>query len=176
MNLRRDLMLSACEGLAADLAAGLPPLQAVRNMAAEFVELEPVARAADTGADIPDAFRAVAELPGAGLLRVAASAWSVSHRSGAGLAKTMARAADTARASRATSRLVSTELSAALATARLLALLPLGVLFLGRGMGGDPFTFLLRSFPGQLCLAAGLMLVWSGSVWLERIADQTELS
>lgn len=171
---RGGKVLAACEGLAADLGAGLAPLHALRTMADEWVEMQPIAHAAEIGADVPAAFRSAAELPGAGMLRVAASAWSVSQRSGAGLSTTIALAADTIRAEQATARVVATELSAALATARLLVLLPGGVLLLGRGMGGDPVAFLLGTTAGQICLTAGLALAWSGSVWLERVAEQVD--
>jgi tight adherence protein B len=171
---RREHVLIACEGLAADLVAGLPPVQALRTMSEEWPEVTPVADAAAVGADVPSAFRAVSELPGAGMLRVTAAAWSVAHRSGAGLAESVGFAAETVRAEMATARVVATELAAALATARLLAVLPLGILVLGRGVGGDPLGFLLRTVSGQVCLSAGLALGWIGSVWLERIADQVE--
>jgi tight adherence protein B len=171
---RRDQVLAACEGLSADLASGLAPAQALRAMATEYAELRPVVRAIEIGADVPVALRAAAERPGAGSLRVAAAAWSVSTRSGAGLARMIELAADTMRANRATARVVAAELAAARATARLLTLLPGGVLLLGRGMGGDPLAFLLFTTPGQLCLTVGVGLAWCGRLWLERIADQVD--
>ena len=174
MTRRRDQVLAACEGLAADLAAGLAPHQALLTMADQWPELRPVADAAGLGADVAAAFRAAARLPGADMLRTPAAAWSVAHRSGASLADAVGLAADTVRAERDTARIVSTELAAATATARLLALLPLGVLVLGRGMGGDPFGFLLATTGGQICLASGLALSWAGAIWLERIADSVE--
>jgi len=171
---RRDLVLATCEGLAADLAAGLAPYRALRTAHEGWSEFQPVADAAAIGADVPNAFRAMSELPGAGMLRVAASAWGVAGRSGASLAEAIAFAADAIRAERETARVVAAELAAALATARLLALLPLGILVLGRGMGGDPFGFLIGTTPGQVCLAAGIGIGWIGTVWLERIVDQVE--
>lgn len=169
---RRGQVLTACEGLASDLAAGLPPSRALRAMAENWPELQPVADAADVGADVPTAFRVVAERPGADMLRVTAAAWSLAHRSGAGLAEALSLAAETLRSERATARIVATELASARATARLLALLPVGILVLGRGMGGDPVAFLLFSTTGQVCLTVGLGLAWAGAFWLERIADQ----
>jgi tight adherence protein B len=171
---RRGRVLGACEGLAADLAAGISPHQALRTMAEEWPELRVVADAAALGADVPTAFRTASDLPGAGMLRLAAAAWDVAHRSGAGLADAVGHAADTVRAEQETARVVATELAAATATARLLGFLPLGVLVLGRGMGGDPFGFLIRTAAGHVCLALGLGLSWAGSVWLERIADSVE--
>jgi tight adherence protein B len=81
-------------------------------------------------------------------------------------------AAQRLRDDRATARVVATEMAAAQATARLLAALPLAVLVLGRGLGGDPFGFLLDSAPGLVCLCTGLALEYAGLVWLGRIADR----
>jgi len=171
---RRDRILTACEGLAADLSSGLAPNQALRSMADDWPELQPVADTADIGGDVSTAFRALAAMPGAEMLRVTAAAWSVAERVGAGLADAVALAVDELRAEQATARVVAAELAAALATARLLALLPIGILVLGRGMGGDPFGFLLATTSGQICLAFGLFLAWSGTVWLEHIVEQVE--
>jgi len=58
------------------------------------------------------------------------------------------------------------------ATARLLAVLPLGVLLLGSGLGGDPIGFLLGTTPGLVCLCAGVALEYLGLRWLARIGDR----
>lgn len=173
---RRGQVIAACEGLRGDLAAGSAPVRALGMMAEHCPELRVVADAALVGADVPAAFRSAANLPGAELLRLAAAAWAVAERSGAGLAASVELAVDAAREERRTARVVATELAAALATARLLALLPLGILILGRGMGGSPFTFLLQTSVGQGCLALGLVIEWAGSLWLERIADEAASS
>ncbi len=60
----------------------------------------------------------------------------------------------------------------AYATARLLAVLPFGVLLLGSGIGGDPVGFLAGSTAGLVCLALGIGLSFSGLLWLERIAGR----
>lgn len=169
---RADLVLTLCDGLAADLLAGQPPTMALDAAAEDWSELAPVASAARLGADVPAALRALAERPGAGQLRVVAAAWQVAHRSGAGLARVLELAADNLRADRATARVVATELVAAEATARLLAALPLGVLLLGSGVGGDPVGFLLGTTPGLVCLVVGLGLAQVGMLWLARIGDQ----
>ena len=67
---------------------------------------------------------------------------------------------------------MAAELAAAYATARMLAVLPLGVLLLGSGVGGDPVGFLTGSMPGLVCLAMGLGLSFGGLFWLEGIADR----
>ena len=91
---------------------------------------------------------------------------------GSGLAGAIRQAADAIRADRRTARLVAAELASAHATARMLAVLPLGVLLLGTGIGGDPVGFLTGSTAGLVCLAVGLALSYAGLLWLERIADR----
>ena len=169
---RADRLLAVCEGLASDLRAGQPPVNALVAAADDWPELEPVAAAARLGADVPAALRGLAARPGAAQVRVVAAAWQVAHRSGAGLAAALELAADQLRADRATSRVVATEMAAAQATARLLAVLPLGVLLLGSGLGGDPVGFLLGTTPGLVCLCAGLALEYLGLRWLARIGDR----
>jgi tight adherence protein B len=169
---RADLVLASCEGLASDLRAGQPPLTALAAAADDWPELAPAAAAARLGADVPAALRALAARPGAAQLRVVAAAWQVAHRSGAGLAGALSMAADHLRDDRATARVVATEMAAAQATARLLAVLPIAVLLLGNGLGGDPVGFLLGTPPGLVCLCVGLALEYAGLCWLARIADQ----
>ncbi|MGN6252377.1 MAG: type II secretion system F family protein [Marmoricola sp.] len=168
---RAGCILAACDGMAADLAAGQPPRAALRRAAQEWPELTPVAVAADLDADVPAALRRLATLPGAGQLRTVAASWQVAHRSGAGLAATLARVAAVLREEQRTGRLVATELAAARATARMMAALPVLVLLLGAGIGGDPVGFLTGTPFGLGCLAAGLALTHLGLAWLERVAD-----
>jgi tight adherence protein B len=165
-------VLAMCEGLASDLRAGQPPVTALVAAGGEWPELAPVAAAAELGADVPAALRELGALPGAGQLRIVAASWQVAHRSGAGLAGALTIAAERLRDDRATARVVATEMAAALATARLLALLPVGVLVLGNGLGGDPFGFLLGTPAGLVCLCVGLLLEYAGLSWLAHIADQ----
>ena len=169
---RAEQVLAACEGLASELAAGQPPVSALVAAVDDWPELAGVAAAAELGADVPVALRALSARPGAAQARVVAAAWQVAHRTGAGLASTLRTAADQLRVERATARVVATELAAAQATARLLAVLPLGVLLLGGGLGGDPLGFLLRTTPGLVCLALGLALEHVGLLWLARIGDR----
>jgi tight adherence protein B len=169
---RAEQVLAMCDGLASDLRAGQPPVTALAAAADDWPELTPVAAAAGFGADVPAALRQLGTSPGAGQLRVVAAAWQVAHRSGAGLAGALTMAAQRLRDDRATARVLATEMAAAQATARLLAVLPLAVLVLGSGLGGDPFGFLLDSPAGLVCLCTGLLLEYAGLVWLARIADQ----
>ncbi len=168
---RSEAVLAMCESVSADLHAGRPPIAALTAAADEWSELRGVADAARLGADVPAALRSLSERPGAEQLVLVAAAWVVAHRSGAGLAAAVDLAARAIREDRAAARVVSTELASAHATARLLAVLPVGVLLIGRGSGGDPFGFLLSTTPGLFCLAMGLGLAWAGLFWMQRIAD-----
>ena len=169
--LRSERVLAACEAMASDLAAGQPPLLSLERAAADWEELAPVATAGRLGADVAAALRDVARRPGARQLRTLAATWQVAHETGSGLAGAIGRAAQAIRDERRTARLVAGELAAARATARMLAVLPLGVLALGAGIGGDPVGFLTGTTPGLVCLTLGLGLSWCGLLWLERIAD-----
>lgn len=169
---RADSVLGACDGLAADLLAGEPPQRALDRAAAEWPELASVAGAARLGSDVPAAFRALARQPGAGELAVVAAAWQVAERSGAGLADPIARASRAIREHRSTRRLLSSELAAAHATARLMTVLPFVMLLFTRGIGGDPVHFLTASPLGLACLGGGLALSFLGLLWLDRVARQ----
>lgn len=164
-------VLQACEGLAADLTAGLEPGAALSRTARDWSFLDPVVAAHALGSSVPEAFRSVAATPGAADLRVVAAAWDVGRESGPGLATGISQVSRSLRADRATARVVAAELASARATARLLALLPVAVLLLGSGSGGNPWHFLLQTPPGWICLAAGLALAVAGLVWLEVLAQ-----
>lgn len=167
----RDLVLAACEGMAADLAAGQTAPAALARAATEWPPLAAAARAADLGGDVGAALRRIATQPGAEAVRVVAAAWQVSQRSGAGLAAALSQCVLTMRERRRTSRLVATELASATATARLMAVLPIGVLLMGSGVGGDPVGWLLQTPVGLGCLATGATLALLGLAWLQRISD-----
>jgi tight adherence protein B len=166
-----DQVLAVCDAMSSDLSAGQPPLLSLRRAAEEWPAFAPVAAAGEMGADVPTALRELSERSGAGQLRTLAATWQVAHDTGSGLAGAIAQAGEAIRSDRRTARLVGSELAAAHATARMLAVLPLGVLLLGTGLGGDPVGFLTGTTAGLVCLALGLGLSLAGLLWLERIAD-----
>jgi tight adherence protein B len=166
----RGRVLECCELLASELVSGQPPESALRAAAEEWTDLVAVAQTASYGGDVPAALRRASSVPGAADLRLVAAAWHVSHRTGLGLADALSRVAASLRDARATERLVTGELASARATARLVAALPVVGLVIGMGSGGDPLGFLLTTFPGVVCLAAGVGLVLAGLTWIERIA------
>ena len=167
-----ERVLAVCDAMASDLAAGQPPLLSLRRAAEEWPDFAPVAVAGQMGADVPSQLRELAHRPGARQLRTLAATWQVAHDTGAGLAAAIGQAAEVIRDDRRTTRLVASELAAAHATARMLAVLPVGVLLLGAGVGGDPLGFLTGSMPGLGCLGLGLGLSFVGMLWLDRIADR----
>lgn len=167
---RREEVRSWCEQLAGDLAAGRPPVLALDDAAREWPLIAPVARAAAVGADVPNAWRAVALTAGAERLGVVAAAWQVAGHSGAGLASTLDDLARSLRADDATRRLVEGELASARATGRLVAALAPLALLLGQGLGGDPWGLLLTTPLGLGCLGIGGGLLLLGLGWIERLA------
>ena len=167
---RADSVVEACEALAGELRAGQPPMGALRHSVEVCPLLEPVAAVGELGGDVPGALRRMARQPGAGGLADVAAAWQVSHGAGGTMAVALGRVAEAARARRPTQRLIASELASAQATARMVAALPVGVLLIGSGLGGNPWQFLVATPLGLGCLALGLLLAYLGLAWIERIA------
>lgn len=166
-------VLEVCDLLAADLGAGRPPEAALSEAAERWPPLARVVDASLLGADVPEAMRRIAaERRGAADLRWVAGAWQVSQHSGHGLATALERTARGLRSRRRTRRLVDSELASARSTARLVALLPLAVLLMGSGAGSDPWSFLLGTPVGWVCVVLGVGLNGAGLWWIERLADR----
>ena len=165
-----DRVLETCELLAVEVSAGQPPDHALARAATAWPLLAPAAEAATLGGDLPRTWRELAQRPGAAELRLVGAAWEVAHRSGSGLAEALDRVSASVRADRATRRVVESELASARATARLVAALPVVVLLLGAGADTSPWSFLLTTPIGWVCLTGGLALGLTGLWWIERIA------
>ncbi|MBC3842947.1 type II secretion protein F [Streptacidiphilus sp. 4-A2] len=128
------------------------------------------------GGSVPQAFRTIAESPGAEGAAGIAACWQVASSSGAGLAAGLDRVAEGLRAEGALRETVRAELAGARSTAALLAALPLFGLLLGAGLGADPLRVLLHTSVGLVCLALGALLECAGIVWTGRIARSAELA
>jgi len=163
-------VVEVCDLLAAELAAGRPPGAALDEAASAWSGLRPVADACGLGGDVPAALRLAAATPGADGLRLLAGAWSVSQRTGSGLATSARRVADACRRDQGMRHAVAGELSSARATSRLVAGLPVLALLMGTGSGADPWTFLLGTPYGLACLAGGLAIGFVGLWWIEMLA------
>jgi tight adherence protein B len=189
---RRTAVVALCAALAGELRTGATPHQAVEMAAGEFA-VPVAAPAADPratgepvldctvllaavryGGGVPEAFRALAALPGAEGAAGIAACWQVASSSGAGLAEGLDRVAEGLRAERALRDNVRAELAGPRSTAGLLALLPVFGLLLGAALGADPLRMLLHTPSGLLCLVLGAALEWAGMAWTARIARGAE--
>lgn len=157
--------------LAAELRGGADPRSALAAAAADLPLLRVVATAARLPAgDVARALDEVAARAGGQAAAGLAVAWRVAERTGCGLADPVARLHGALRAEEAVRREVAAQLAGPLATARLLAGLPVLGVLLGTGLGADPLGFLLGSPVGRTCLVAGAALSGLGLVWTRRIA------
>ena len=172
---RRTAVIELCDGLAAELHAGVPVQQALEHACRGDPEWSPVVVTARVGGDVVGALREAASRPGAGGLVAVAAAWEVSARSGAALAVVLDRIGVGLRDEEEARAEVAASLAPARATAKLLAGLPVFGLALGMSMGARPLDFLLGSGLGLVCLAGGLLLAGLGVVWVERLVDAVEV-
>ncbi|HET6296831.1 MAG TPA: type II secretion system F family protein [Kribbella sp.] len=168
---RRSRIIEACDVLAAELAAGRPPRDALEGAATICPELQVASAAARLGGDVPAVLELATEPPGAEGLRALAAAWRVADESGAAFAAIVERLAEALRAEESVRRQISTNLASTRATARLLAVLPLFGTGLGYALGADPLAFLTSTPPGWLCLFLGLSLAIAGLLWTDRLAS-----
>ncbi len=167
---RRQSVIDLCEALVGGLHAGQPVVRAVERAVGVWPESQGVAAAAALGADVPEALRRLARLPGAAGVGRLASAWEICAATGGGLAFAAEQVLQTARAEASSDRLVQAELASARATARLVMVLPLVVLVAADGIGAHPWEFLLSTGVGAVCLAVGVALALAGLWWIDRIA------
>ena len=170
----RSRAVEACAALAGELRAGRAPADAL-DAAAELgggpfaAALRTAARAVRLGGDPAPSLRATPDCAVPEVLRALAACWSVCAGSGAGLAAAVERLEEGLRAEQAQRRAVDAELAGPRATAGLLAVLPAGGLLLAAGLGADPFTVLLATPVGLLCLTVGLGLDALGLWWTGRL-------
>jgi tight adherence protein B len=165
---------SGTGGTGSGVGAELGPAVGSAGSAPPDLDCTVLLAAVRYGGDVPEAFRVLAELPGAEGAAGIAACWQVASSSGAGLAAGLDRVAEGLRAERALREGVRAELAGPRSTAGLLALLPLFGLLLGAALGADPLRMLLHTPSGLLCLALGTALEWAGLAWTARIARGAE--
>lgn len=168
------MVIELCDGLVAELRAGLPAQAVVANACGPWPELAPVVATARLGGDLPAALRRASRAPGAAGLRLVAASWEVSGRSGAGLASVLERVGVALRDDEEAHSEVASALGPPRATAKMLAVLPLFGLGLGASTGANPVRFLVGTTLGVGCLVAGLVLAAAGLWWVERLAAAVE--
>ncbi|MFB8240585.1 type II secretion system F family protein [Kitasatospora purpeofusca] len=177
---RSAAVVELCAGLAGELRGGATPEQALHlvttRIAAdrsvlERIGAEPVARlaAGRYGADVPAAFRLLAERPGGSGAAAVAACWEVASAGGSGLAAGLDGVAEALRVERALAEEIAAELAAPRTTIAVLAALPLAGLLLGAALGARPLEVLLHTPAGLASLVVGAVLEGLGLVWTARI-------
>lgn len=163
----------ACEILATELRAGRSAEQAIASAASACGDLRHAVRALNLGGDVVANLRQLVDAPAASGL---ASAWATAQASGAGLAGVVERVTDELTARLDLRREIDSQLAAPRATARLLALLPLGGMALGVFLGVDPIRMLLGTPVGLCCLLVGSVLALTGVGWVDRLARSASVT
>lgn len=166
--------LHALRALAAELASGLPPPQALRMAGGGTADglgarLLAAADAEAIGGDPAGVLRGGAA-PGSPAAALSA-AWAMCQRTGSSLRSPVQRIADGAAAELRIDRETDAALASARASARLLAVLPVAGVALGQLSGSGSLRALVTSGAGQACLVLGTLLDLAGLAWLDRLAD-----
>ncbi|MDR1791360.1 MAG: type II secretion system F family protein [Propionibacteriaceae bacterium] len=167
----RQSVLAVCRELAGQVAVGLLPQAALQAVAEHEEMLRLAAAAAQVGGQVSAALRETAQQAGLPHLNELAEAWEVSVRTGASMTATLASLSRRLERERELGEQVEAELSAARATSKTLAFLPLAGIGLGMMLGGDPLGFLFGSLFGQMALLGGVAAGAAGMLWVERISN-----
>jgi tight adherence protein B len=88
------------------------------------------------------------------------------------MSSTLDQAATSLAADQALTQVVNSELAAARATGKVMAILPGCGLGIGYLLGGDPARWLLAGPAGWACLLGGVALACAGVLWIEALARQ----
>ncbi|HXD24490.1 MAG TPA: pilus assembly protein TadB, partial [Propionibacteriaceae bacterium] len=107
----------------------------------------------------------------AGLLELG-RAWQISIETGAPMSSTLDQVAASLSADQALTQVVNSELAAARATGKVMAVLPGCGIGIGYLLGGDPAHWLLAAPMGWTCLLSGVVLACAGVLWIEALARQ----
>jgi len=173
-----DEIAAWVQRLAALLSAGLEPLAALRAIESPPPVLAAAAEC-DSPFDVADRILAAAPVPahpgaaaasgGRLAWSLVAAAWSVALDSGAPVAASLDRIATTLRSLADADRQVDLAIAGPIATARIVALLPLLGLALGLLVGSDPVGVLVGSVPGAAAGVVGVALLGAGLRWNRRV-------
>jgi tight adherence protein B len=162
----------ACAVLASYLRVGQVPSAALAIAAADCEVLREGHQTRTLGGDVVPVWRLQARRQGhSGLLELA-RAWQVSTETGAPMSSTLDQAATSLAADQALTQVVNSELAAARATGKVMAILPGCGLGIGYLLGGDPARWLLAGPAGWACLLGGVALACAGVLWIEALARQ----
>jgi tight adherence protein B len=163
--------------VAALTRAGLPPAETWRVLAARGDATAPlcraVARVVSLGGTSAEGLRRAAA-GGAGPVAWLALACTVSQTCGAPLAEVLDGVARTVREEQQAQRERDAALAGPRATAAVLTWLPLAGLGLGALTGTNSLTVLVTTGPGQVCLAIGGCLWWTGRWWMSQLLRRAE--
>jgi tight adherence protein B len=166
----RAAVAHACAVLASYLRVGQVPSAALAIAAADCAVLRQGHHARSLGGEVGQVWRQQARQPGhSGLLELA-RAWQVSTETGAPMSSTLDQVAASLAADQALTLVVNSELSAARATGKVMAVLPGCGIGVGYLLGGDPARWLLAGPAGWACLLAGVVLACAGVLWIEALA------
>jgi tight adherence protein B len=158
--------------LASYLRVGQVPSAALAIAAADCEVLREGHQAHTLGGDVVRVWRQQARRPGhAGLLELA-RAWQISVETGAPMSSTLDQVAASLAADQALTQVVNSELAAARATGKVMAVLPGCGIAIGYLLGGDPARWLLAASMGWTCLLSGVVLACAGVLWIEALARQ----
>lgn len=165
---------AVCRTLAAELAVGVPPPEALAA-AASAAEPEPLRQLLATAAaaerlGLDAATVLAAGPPGCEQMSLLAACWRVCTAAGGGLGAVVSRVGEALRDEREAEAAVAAELVGPRLSARVMAGLPLVGLGLGVAFGSDPLQFLLHTGAGLGCLAGAVALDAAGLWWVSRLA------
>jgi tight adherence protein B len=168
----RTQVVQALSALAAELASGRIPSEALVDAGGDPSPWPAAVAAARHGGDIADGLSRDARSR-AGLRHLAAC-WRIAETTGAGLAPAVARLAAAARSDERARVELDAQLAGPRASARLLATLPIVGLALGTLLGADALAWLVTTPIGVVCVAGGVTLTALGLWWTRRIAASVE--
>lgn len=166
----RAAVALACTVLASYLRVGQVPSAALAIAAADCEVLRDGHHAHSLGGDVGHIWRQQARRAGCNGLLDLARAWQVSVETGAPMSSTLDQVAASLSADQELIRVVNSELSAARATSKVMAALPLCGVGIGYLLGGDPARWLLAGPAGWACLLSGVLLACGGVLWIEALA------